>query len=66
MRKTPYDTWGYQHSCVRYEPCPLCYGCRAYDSSYKKCEHCEEHKRRDICDKKKHTTKALTLMMKGK
>lgn len=66
MRKTQYDTWGYKYHCILYEPCPLCYGCRAYDPSYKKCEHCEENSRRDICDKKKHTEKALTLMLKGK
>lgn len=61
--KTIYDTWGYKHNCVNYEPCVLCYGCRHYDPSYIKCEHCAKNFRKNICDTKKHTPKVLSMMV---
>jgi len=62
-QKTRYDVWGVQHNCANYQECPLCYGCRAYDSSYVKCQHCAKNKKKNICDKNKHTDKALSLMI---
>jgi len=61
--KNRYDVWGVQHNCLNYEECPLCYGCRAYDSSYIKCQHCAENMKKNVCNKKKHTPKALTMMI---
>ena len=62
--KTKYDTLGYQHSCVNYDPCPLCWGCRAYDPSYKKCKMCETDIKQNICNKQKHTPKVLAKMIR--
>lgn len=62
--KTKYDTLGYQRSCVNYDPCPLCWGCRAYDPSYKKCEMCETDAKQNICNKKKHTPQLLAKMIR--
>lgn len=62
--KTIYDIWGYQHSCPNYDPCPVCYGCRACDPSWIKCSHCLQDPKKDICNKKKHTIKALNKMIR--
>ena len=64
--KTEQDTWGYQHNCVNYEPCPLCFGCRSYDPSWFKCKHCEEDRKINICSREKHTPKLLTKMIRRK
>ena len=61
--KTEHDTWGYQHNCVNYDPCPLCYGCRAYDPSWHKCRHCEDDLKNNICNKQRHTVKLLNRMI---
>lgn len=62
--KTQYDTWGAQHTCINYEPCPLCYGCRSYSSSWYKCRHCEEDVKNNICDTRRHTVKLLSRMIR--
>lgn len=62
--KTEYDTWGKQHNCVNYTPCPLCYGCRAYDASWLKCRNCEQDKKQNICDVQRHTPKILSRMIR--
>lgn len=62
-QKTRHSVWGAQHGCVNYQECPLCYGCRAYDSSYVKCQHCAEDMKKNVCDRKKHTDKALAIMI---
>ena len=64
--KTKYDTQGYKLNCPDYNPCPLCYGCRNFDSSRIRCQNrCETtNPKHNICDKKKHTEKGLSLMIK--
>lgn len=64
MQKTEQDTYGWQHSCINYEPCPLCYGCRHYDSSWIKCSACEQDRKKNICDIRKHTSKILSKMIR--
>ena len=63
--KTKYDTLGYQY-CPDYDPCPLCYGCRAFNPSRVKCQNLCEHDnpKFNICNKEKHTEKALSLMIR--
>ena len=40
--KTKDSVRGYRINCIRFEQCPLCYGCRAFDSSMVQCLKCEE------------------------
>ena len=62
-RKTWHDTTGFITGCPSYNPCPLCYGCRAYSAIYKMCEKCEENFKRDICDREKHREDLLARMI---
>ena len=64
MRKTWHDTTGFKSKCPSYNPCPLCYGCRAYGSLYMMCRKCEKNPKRDICDREKHRESLLSRMIK--
>lgn len=66
MQKTMHDVLGWQMDCINYDPCPLCYGCRNFDVSYKKCEKCNENAKRDVCNRVRHTPKALAMMINKK
>lgn len=59
--KTIEGVEGFKKNCPNYEPCPLCYGCRAYDASYYECAQCAKNKQ-NICDRKRHTDRALNKM----
>lgn len=63
-----YNTYGTAHNCSWYEPCPLCYGCRAYNSKYIRCQKCIEPenggKKYNICNTELHTNKVLSRMIK--
>ena len=61
--KTRYDVWGVQHNCVNYDGCPLCYGCRAYDPSYVKCQNCAEDMKKNVCNRELHREKLVAKMI---
>ena len=61
-RKTVHDVLGWQKNCPRFVSCPVCYGCRAFDSSMISCEKCAENKR-NLCDTKKHRSDLLDRMI---
>ena len=53
--------------CPNFDPCPLCYGCRNYDSAVVRCERCyEDNKKSNICNRELHTEEALFMMLKLK
>lgn len=62
-QKTRYDVWGVQNNCPDYQECPLCYGCRNYDSSYVKCQNCEEDRKKNICNRELHRPDLLARMI---
>lgn len=50
---------GNQIYCINYQGCPLCYGCRAYDSRDPECYNCKladdkMGKKYNICNKELH------------
>ena len=45
--------------CVNYDECPMCYMCKAYDTSSAKCLNC----RVGSCDKEKHTSHWVSKIM---
>lgn len=50
---------GNQIHCINYQGCPLCYGCRAYDSRDPECLECKiaddkMGKKYNICNKDLH------------
>lgn len=62
--KTANSSLGAQKNCINFEPCPLCYGCRNYDSADIRCDECYEEKKQNICKTYVHTNKALGLMLR--
>lgn len=51
-------------NCPDYHACPLCYGCRNYDSAMLRCQKCAEHEKFNICNRKLHTEAALSRMIR--
>lgn len=62
-KKTRYDVWGVQHNCPNYQECPICYGCRNYDSSFYKCHNCAENTKQNVCNRKLHRADLLARMV---
>lgn len=52
--------------CPNFDPCPLCYGCRNYDSAVVRCEGCTENAKHDICNREFHSEHNLSLMLTNK
>lgn len=55
--KEPSDVLGNKIGCIRFNQCPVCYGCRSYDSSNLDCRKCEEDKKMNICKRDIHNEK---------
>lgn len=51
--KRPGDVRGRQIHCPDFQQCPVCYGCRSYDTKYEECRKCGSDKK-NICNKQKH------------
>lgn len=59
MTKQPSSVRGNQIGCINYQMCPLCYGCRAYDSRDPECNECklldtQRGRYYHICNKELH------------
>lgn len=57
--KQPADVRGNKIACINYQMCPLCYGCRAYDSRDAECNECQQADAQrgryfNICNKELH------------
>lgn len=57
--KQPRDVRGNQIKCINYQMCPVCYGCRAYDSRDPECIECKNlddvrGKKYHLCNKELH------------
>lgn len=67
LNKTINSALGARISCVNFNPCKLCYGCRNYSSAILKCRKCyEDNAKYNICNREKHTDYALNLMIRVK
>lgn len=66
IMKNVNSTVGAQKNCINFEPCPLCYGCRNYNSADIRCDECFEDKKMNICRTDIHTISALNMMLKNK
>jgi hypothetical protein len=58
--KKPAHVLGNIIRCPRFIQCPLCYGCRAYDSANLDCKQCEDNRKRDICNVQLHTNEIVS------
>lgn len=63
---------GNKIKCINYTGCPVCYGCRAYDSRDPECYECKQedlilNKKFNICNKDLHESwKINKLISKNK
>lgn len=63
-QKSPHSVKGWQMNCANYEPCPLCYGCRRFDSKFVKCvNQCGQNERYDTCNGQRHRPALLSRMV---
>ena len=67
--KQPNQVRGNIIHCPNFVQCPLCYGCRNYDSRLNECRQCYEEGHRpgqnrnfNVCNKNLHTEDALNRM----
>lgn len=51
--KRPGDVRGRQINCPNFQMCPVCYGCRSYDTQFAECRECGKDKK-NICNKQRH------------
>lgn len=64
-QKTPDDVRGRKINCPYFVKCPLCYGCRAYNPKFVKCQTCKlENAKMNICKTEKHQPHLLEKMIK--
>ena len=61
--KTMHDTRGSKIKCINYQKCPLCYGCRRYNSVDPDCEKCIENKKINICNTNLHRDEITAKMI---
>ena len=54
MNKSKSDVQGVKMKCPNFVQCPLCYGCRAYNSADLVCRICAKNKKKNICNKSIH------------
>lgn len=59
MGKTKNDVLGVKINCPNYIECPLCYGCRNYNSAIIECEQCAKNKKFNICNTNKHQNELI-------
>ena len=63
-QKSVQKVYGYIRGCPNFEPCPLCYGCRAYDPKYVACENCRQAgEKYHLCNTAKHKSHLLDKMI---
>lgn len=67
--KQPNQVRGNLIQCPGFVMCPLCFGCRNYDSSLIECRNCWEdgikpgqNRNFNVCNKNLHTEEALNKM----
>ena len=55
--------------CINYQICPICYGCRAYDSRYEDCVECyqdgidESNRNFNVCNTELHEAWKINRMI---
>lgn len=57
--KQPSDVRGSKIKCINYQMCPVCYGCRSYNSRDNECIECKKEddvrgKNYNLCNKELH------------
>lgn len=67
--KQPNKVRGNKIGCINYSMCPICYGCRSYDSKYEECRECYEdgidnsNRNYNVCNTNLHETWKINKMI---
>lgn len=61
--KTVHDTRGSKIKCINFQKCPLCYGCRRYNSADPECKQCLNDKKINICNTELHRDEVTAKMI---
>lgn len=61
--KTRNDVLGVKLNCMNYIECPVCYGCRNYNSSDMNCDKCAQDPKNNICNISKHQTEPIARLI---
>lgn len=62
--KTIHDVRGKKIKCINFISCPLCYGCRNYNSAYEDCNKClSQDKKKNICNTELHRSDLISQMV---
>jgi len=65
LNKKQWSAKGARDNCPRFALCPMCYGCRNFDSSLEDCRACQEDNAKDnICATERHTPDRLAMMIR--
>lgn len=62
--KTVHDVRGSKINCLNFIKCPLCYGCRNYNSQDPDCQIClSENKKMNLCNTQLHRSDLISKMI---
>lgn len=62
--KTINDVRGNQIRCVNFSSCPICYGCRSYNSADILCEECAKNMKKNVCNTRLHRSDLISKLVK--
>lgn len=63
-QKTVNDVRGVKMKCVNYSGCPMCYGCRSYNSSDPECKLCvQDNAKKNICNTNLHKSVLINRLI---
>ena len=69
LAKQPNMVKGNKIQCLNFQMCPICYGCRAYDSRLEECEECFKegidgsNRNYNVCNTNLHESWKLNQMI---
>lgn len=61
--KTVHNVRGYQIGCINFQKCPLCFGCRRFNTADPECKICLENKKQNICKVDLHRDEITSRMI---
>lgn len=62
-QKQQSDVRGVQIKCVNFIGCPMCYGCRNYNSADPDCAECTVNRKKNICNTNTHRSDLISKMV---
>lgn len=57
------DVLGVKMACANYSHCPICYGCRNYDTANLLCGECSKDTKLNVCNTSIHASNSISRMI---